>query len=64
MTTKPKGNKRLDAALLEMARDFRGTLLSEATADKITMRVLGEEGRPKPELLSPEEIHELREAPA
>lgn len=37
-----KGNKRLNEALLEMAHDYRGTLLSEETADKITMRVLGE----------------------
>lgn len=39
---KTKGNPRGDEALLELARDFRGTLLSNETADKITMRILGD----------------------
>jgi len=41
MTTKIKRNARLDAALLELAQDTRGTLLTATTADKITMRILG-----------------------
>ena len=61
MATKAKGNKRLDAALLGMAQDMRGTLLSKATADKITMRVLGDRAPAKPEPLEPEEIRQLRE---
>lgn len=56
-----KGNKRLDEALLEMAHDYRGTLLSNEAADKITMRVLGEKAPPKPSPLTPEEIRRLRE---
>lgn len=59
--TSPKGNTRLDAALLELAQDYRGTLLSKGTADKITMRVLGEKAPPKPEPLDPDEIRHLRE---
>ena len=35
-----KDSKRLDEALLEMTHDYRGTLLSDETADKITMWVL------------------------
>jgi putative transcriptional regulator len=58
-TTKP--NARLDAALLEMARDYRGTLLRPATADKITLRVLGENAPPRPGRLKPEAIRALRE---
>lgn len=61
MTTKTRDNKRLNEALLEMAQDFRGTLLSEATADKITMRVLGTRGAAKPAVLTPDEIRKLRE---
>jgi putative transcriptional regulator len=61
MATKVKENKRLNEALLEMAQDFRGTLLSEATADKITMRVLGAQRAAKPTVLEPEEIRSLRE---
>src|SRR5271166_4674983 len=59
--TKAKGNPRLDAALLEMAQDMRGTLLSKDTADKITMRVLGDKAPAKPSPLAPEEIRALRE---
>jgi putative transcriptional regulator len=59
--TKTKGNPRLDAALLEMAQDMRGTLLSKDTADKITMRVLGDKAPAKPTPLAPEEIRALRE---
>ena len=61
MAGKTKGNARLDAALLEMARDMRGTLLSNEAADKITMRVLGENAPAKPAPLAPEEIRALRE---
>ena len=31
---------RINEALLEFAQDFRGTILTEETADKITMRIL------------------------
>jgi hypothetical protein len=31
----------IDEALLELADDFRGSIVTEATADKITMRILG-----------------------
>ena len=61
MTTKTKRNTRLDAALLELARDTRGTLLTTATADKITMRILGNKAPAPPALLAPEEIRRLRE---
>jgi putative transcriptional regulator len=61
MTRKKKGNPRLNEALLEMAQDFRGTLLSKETADKITMRILGEKAPAKPAPLEPEEIRALRE---
>jgi len=42
---------------LKLAQDFRATLLSEETADKITMRVLGTQTFPAgtPITLSPEE---------
>ena len=60
MPRKNRDNKRLNEALLEMAQDFRGTLLSEATADKITMRVLGAQGAPRPTVLTPEEIRKVR----
>ena len=33
---KTKRNARLDAALLELAQDTRGTLLTATTADKMT----------------------------
>ena len=59
---KTKGNKRLDAALLEMAQDMRGTLLSEVTAEKITMRILGDKAPAAPDPLAPDEIRRLREA--
>ena len=41
MARKIRGNTQLDDALLEMAQDFRGTIFSEETSDKITMRILG-----------------------
>jgi hypothetical protein len=50
---KTKGNPRIDEALLELAQDFRGTLLSNETADKITMRILGGKATAKPTLFSP-----------
>ena len=58
---KTKGNPRVDEALLELAQDFRGTLLSNETADKITMRILGDKAPAKPAPLEPEEIRALRE---
>jgi putative transcriptional regulator len=62
MTAKnAKGNPRVDEALLELARDFRGTLLSEHIADKITMRILGGKAPAKPAPLEPEEIRAIRE---
>jgi putative transcriptional regulator len=59
--TKTKGNPRVDEALFELARDFRGTLLSNETADKITMRILGDNAPAKPAPLEPEEIRAIRE---
>jgi putative transcriptional regulator len=56
-----KGNPRIDEALLELAQDFRGTLLSNETADKITMRILGDKAPARPAPLEPEEIRALRE---
>ena len=61
MTKSKKGNPRVDEALLELARDFRGTLLSKETADKITMRILGDKAPAKPAPLEPKEIRALRE---
>jgi putative transcriptional regulator len=61
MKTKTRKNPRLDAELLEMAQDYRGTLLSAATADKITMRILGDKAPAKPAPLEPDEIRRLRE---
>jgi putative transcriptional regulator len=53
---------RIDEALLEMAQDFRGSILTEAAADKITMRVLaGKTSAAIPKALSPQEIRALRE---
>ena len=51
MAKKTDPNARLDAELLETARDLRGTLLRKETADKITMRVLGRMMPRKPEPL-------------
>ena len=48
MAKKTDPNARLDAELLETARDLRGTLLRKETADKITMRVLGRTKPGKP----------------
>jgi putative transcriptional regulator len=61
MARKTKGNVRLDAALLELAQDFRGRIISRETADKITKRVLGSEAFPKPQPLEPDEIRALRD---
>ena len=53
---------RIDEALLEMAQDFWGSILTEAAADKITMRVLaGKTSAAIPKALSPQEIRALRE---
>ena len=61
MTKKTKANPHLDAALVELAQDFRGRVISHETADKITKRVLGDKAPAKPEPLSPKEIRALRE---
>ena len=55
---KTKRNARLDASLLELAQDTRGTLLTATTADKITMRILGDRAPAPP---APDEIRRLRE---
>jgi len=44
-----------------MAQTYRGTLLRAKTADKITMRILGDKAPPKPAPLLPDEIQALRE---
>jgi putative transcriptional regulator len=49
----------IDAAILEMAQDFRGTLVPAEVADKITLRILGE--RPPLALLTGAEIRALRD---
>ena len=52
----------LDAALVEMAGDFRGTgLMSEDTYQKITMRQLRAEAAAPAPALTPAEIRALRE---
>lgn len=61
MMSRTKRNARLDAALLELAQDTRGTLVSAATADKITMRILGDKAPAPPAPLAPDEIRRLRE---
>ncbi len=61
MMKKMKGNPRLDAALVELAEDFSGRVVSHEMADKITKRVLGDKAPAKPVSLSPEEIRALRE---
>lgn len=61
MTKKMKGNPRLDAALVELAEDFRGRVVSHEMAGKITKRVLGDKAPAKAAPLSPEEIRGLRE---
>ncbi len=61
MAKKTDPNTRLDAELLEMAQDLRGTLLSKETADKITLRVLGRKMPPKPDPLKPEDVKAIRE---
>ena len=59
--TKTSARERLDAELLEMAQAYRGSLLRAKTADKITMRILGDKAPPKPTPLSPDEIRSIRE---
>jgi hypothetical protein len=56
MKGQTSSNPRIDEALLELAQDFRGTLLSNETADKITMRILGGKTPAKPAPLEPDEI--------
>jgi putative transcriptional regulator len=52
---------RINDAILEIANDLRGGAVSHETADKITMRILGDKALAKPEPLEPEEIRALRE---
>jgi putative transcriptional regulator len=59
--TKTSARDRLDAELLEMAQAYRGSLLRAKTADKITMRILGDKAPPKPTPLSSDEIRAIRE---
>lgn len=65
MAKKTDATERIDAALLEMAQDFRGSFFSEKLSadltEKITMRILNKEGAAKPADLSPAEIRKLRE---
>jgi putative transcriptional regulator len=44
-----------------MAEAYRGSLLRAKTADKITMRILGDKAPSKPTPLSPDEIRAIRE---
>ena len=62
-TKKTDPSARIDEALLEMAQDFRGTVLSAETADKITMRILGKSTFPAATQteLTPDDIRALRE---
>jgi putative transcriptional regulator len=62
MPKKTDPSDRIDEALLELATDFRGSIVSEATADKITMRILGKQNFPAATqtALSPTEIRALR----
>jgi putative transcriptional regulator len=62
MAKKTDPADRIDAALLELANDFRGSLFSKELSDKITLRVLGGAGVLKPQPLSPDDIRGLREA--
>jgi putative transcriptional regulator len=61
MAKKTDPADRIDAALLELANDFRGSLFSKELSDKITLRVLGGAGVLKPQPLSPDDIRGLRE---
>lgn len=62
MTTKNKETSRLTVALLETAKDLRGTgILDEAAYEKITMRHLGIQNKPAIEPLTGEEIRKMRE---
>jgi putative transcriptional regulator len=51
----------INEAILEIVSDLRGGAVSGETADKITMRILGQSARAKPEPLAPDEIRGLRE---
>jgi hypothetical protein len=48
LTRKTTANIRLDAALLEMAQELRGTVLHAATTDAIIGRITGETVRARP----------------
>jgi hypothetical protein len=50
---------RIDAALLELANDFRGSILSEAAANKITKRT---RRRFRTEDLTDEEIERIAQS--
>jgi putative transcriptional regulator len=61
MTKEHKKLSRLTKALLETADDMRlGALLDEAAYTKITMRHLGENGAPKADPITGDEIRALR----
>ena len=53
---------RLNKAILEMVEDLRGGAIKEATAAKITLRILGGNKDSKPPMLPPDEIRAIREA--
>ena len=52
----------LNAAILEMVEDLRGGAIKDATAAKITMRILGGQDVGKPPNIAPDEIRAIREA--
>ena len=63
MTKKTESHPSIDDALLEMAQDFGGTLLSKEVAEKITMRVLARKAKAAPEIttVTPQDIRAMRE---
>ncbi len=61
MTKSRKNLSRIEEALLETVQDLRGGSISEATANKITLRIMREHGLPELELVPGDEIRVLRE---
>ena len=57
-----KKMSRLNAAILEMVEDLRGGAIKEATAAKITLRILGDDRGSTLPPLRPEEIRALRQS--
>ena len=53
---------RLNEAILEMVDDLRGGAIKEATATKITLRILGKTKDSRPPMLPPDEIRAIRAA--